>query len=164
MSVTTSPSLTTWILAGLATALGLIYIWPTFGAAASGWIRLRQRYGISRVDQPAAQRGFRWTSIWLSQRWPALDAQGGGDLWPVTATVSEAGLYLRVQHTFGKLAQPVLIPWTAMEDAEAPEGYHLGLALPEIHVDLGLRGKMADAVTGYRRWARRNAGTPGPAA
>jgi len=162
--VQTSPSLITWLVAGLATALGLVYAWPTFGAAAGGWIRLRERYGISRSSQPLGQSAYSWASIYLGQRWATLDAQSGGDLWPVTATVSDAGLYLRVQHTFGKLAQPVLIPWAAMGDAEAPEGYHLGLSLPDVHIDLGFRGKVADAVSGYRKWATRRARSSGPAA
>jgi hypothetical protein len=159
-----SPSLVSWLVAGLATVLGLVYVWPTFGAAAGGWLRLRQRYGISRSAQPVGQSAFSWVSIFLGQRWETLDAQSGGDLWPVTATLSDAGLYLRVQHTLGSLAQPVLIPWSAMGDADAPEGYDLGLSLAEIRTDLGFRGKVADALVGYRSWAKRHSNGAGPAA
>jgi hypothetical protein len=160
----TSYSLTAVIVTGVATVLGLVYVMPTVSAALNGWTRLRREYGIPRAAQPAGRSAHTWVAVWLGQRWPRLDAQAEGDLWPLTVTISDTGLYLRVQHAFGRLAQPVLIPWDAMEEAQAPQGYTLGLLLPKAHIHLGLRGSVADEVTGYRRWVERQASRSGPAA
>ena len=156
-----------WALA-LALVIAVIALWPTVFLPAVGWRSLQLAFGIDVVEQPSL--GVQWFQLanvgfYLVKdtRIPLLTPlESTTDVWPRTASVSDAGLYLRAASALGKSKQPILIPWIAAAIEPEARGGATVISVLNRTVHLRLRGALGAAVAGQMKMQWRSAGVTSP--
>ena len=107
------------LVLALALVLGGIALWPTLFLPVVGWRSLQRVFGIDVLNQPSL--GVQWFQLASVGFYLVKDTgiplltplESTTEVWPMTASVSDAGLYLRAPSALGKSKQPILIPWIA---------------------------------------------------
>ena len=144
------------LVLALALVLGGIALWPTLFLPVVGWRSLQRAFGIEPVDQPSL--GVQWFQLASVGFYLVKDTgiplltplESTTEVWPMTASVSDAGLYLRAPSALGKSKQPILIPWIAAAiEPEARGATVISVLNRTVHLRLG--GGLGAAVAGQMR-------------